>query len=285
MTAGGPLASFATATLSPEAARALAAVAAGVFGLLLGSFLNVVVYRVPRGLSVVHPGSFCPTCETPVRSYDNIPVVSWLVLRGRCRSCRSPISVRYPLVEALTGALFVAVALIVGPYRSVPAYCVLAATFLALAAIDLDRQPSPPGVSLVGAAVALALLAWPAAGTAGWHAFVLALVTGAGASAVAGGLWAVARGAEHGRARSGAPFALVPLGVLLGWLGQGRPGSGAAGAAVALAGAVVAGRSLHRRQGAGAGPWWLVLGLPVGCGAGAVAAFAVAAAQGALTGG
>jgi leader peptidase (prepilin peptidase)/N-methyltransferase len=280
-----PRAHLLAASLSPGTARAVAAVVAGLFGLLIGSFLNVVVYRVPRGLSVVHPGSFCPTCGTPVRAHDNVPVLSWLALGGRCRSCHSPISVRYPLVEALTGALFVVVALIAGPHRGAPAYCVLVATFVPLAAIDLDRQPSPPAVSLIGAALALAAFAWPAAGTVGWHAFVLAALAGAGAGALSIALWIPARGGEHGPARAGPAFALVPLGVLLGWLGEGCPGAAVAGAAVALAGAVVSGVTWHRAEAAGAGPWWLVLGLPLGCGVGAVAAFAVAAGQGALTGG
>src|SRR5687767_5784798 len=86
-----------------------AAIAAGVFGLVLGSFFNVVIHRLPRGQSLVTPGSRCPACGAEIKPYDNVPVVSWLVLRGRCRSCRAPISARYPLVETLTGALFAAV--------------------------------------------------------------------------------------------------------------------------------------------------------------------------------
>ncbi len=75
----------------------------GVLGLLVGSFLNVVIYRLPRGESLVRPASRCPECETPIKPYDNIPVVSWLFLRGRCRNCGATISARYPLVEGLTG--------------------------------------------------------------------------------------------------------------------------------------------------------------------------------------
>ena len=84
---------------------------AGALGLCIGSFLNVVIYRVPRGQSIVKPRSRCPACGTTLAAHDNIPVVSWLVLRGRCRTCRGPISVRYPLVELATGALFAGVAL------------------------------------------------------------------------------------------------------------------------------------------------------------------------------
>src|SRR5580658_5792168 len=87
----------------------LAAVLAGLFGAIFGSFFNVVAYRLPRGESLNRPSSRCPHCEAPVRPYDNIPVLSWLLLRGRCRSCGEPISARYPVVEALTAVLAVAV--------------------------------------------------------------------------------------------------------------------------------------------------------------------------------
>src|SRR4051812_5148337 len=87
---------------------AYAAVLAGLFGLLLGSFLNVVAYRLPRGESLAFPGSHCPSCDTPIKPWDNVPVLSWLWLKGRCRACRGSISARYPIVEATTAALLVA---------------------------------------------------------------------------------------------------------------------------------------------------------------------------------
>jgi len=90
---------------------ALAAIFAFLFGLIIGSFLNVVIYRLPRGESLASPPSHCPGCGKPVRPWDNIPVLSWLILRGRCRSCGEPISRRYPLVELLTGLLYLAVVL------------------------------------------------------------------------------------------------------------------------------------------------------------------------------
>jgi leader peptidase (prepilin peptidase)/N-methyltransferase len=92
---------------------ALAAIL-GVLGLVIGSFLNVVIYRVPRGMSLVRPGSSCPSCGTPIRWFDNVPVLSWIALRGRCRRCRRPISLRYPLVELATGVIFAAAVLIFG---------------------------------------------------------------------------------------------------------------------------------------------------------------------------
>src|SRR4051812_22414546 len=89
----------------------LAVVTAAVAGLLVGSFLNVVAWRLPRSESLVRPGSACPACREPIRPYDNVPVLSWLLLRGRCRHCGTRISGRYPLVEAVTAALYVAVVL------------------------------------------------------------------------------------------------------------------------------------------------------------------------------
>lgn len=87
----------------------------GVLGLAIGSFLNVVVHRLPRGMSLLRPGSACPSCGAPVKWYDNIPVASWIVLRARCRNCRQPISIRYPLIELATGVLFAILALIFVP--------------------------------------------------------------------------------------------------------------------------------------------------------------------------
>lgn len=93
--------------------RAALAVLAGFVGLAIGSFLNVVVYRVPRGESISHPRSRCPRCHTPIAWYDNIPVLSWLLLRGKCRACHGSISARYPLVELAIGAAFAVAVLVV----------------------------------------------------------------------------------------------------------------------------------------------------------------------------
>ena len=115
----------------------------GVFGLLIGSFLNVVVWRVPRGESLVSPPSHCPGCDTPIKPYDNIPVVSWLLLRGRCRRCGERISARYPLVELGTGLLFAALVVRIGLDWALPAYLYLGAICVALTLIDLDHQRLP----------------------------------------------------------------------------------------------------------------------------------------------
>ena len=139
--------------------------AAGVFGLLIGSFLNVVVYRVPRGESLVHPGSHCPECGQAIRGRHNIPVLGWLVLRGRCADCGTPISPRYPLVELGTGLLFLAVAvwaLAAHQLGALPALLYFAAIGIALALIDLDCRRLPNAIVLPSYPVLAALLAWSA---------------------------------------------------------------------------------------------------------------------------
>lgn len=122
---------------------------AGVLGLAIGSFLNVVAHRVPRGESVVSPPSACPRCKTPIRTRHNVPVLGWLLLRGRCYDCHLPISVRYPVVEAVTGLLFALAGL---RFADRPvllgAYLAFAALAVALAVIDLDVRRLPNALVL-----------------------------------------------------------------------------------------------------------------------------------------
>lgn len=129
-----------------------------LLGLLIGSFLNVVIGRVPAGESVVQPPSHCPACGTTLRAVDNIPVVSWLVLRARCRTCGVPISAQYPAVEAGTAVLFALVAWRVGAHADLPALLIAAAGFVALSVIDLHTKRLPDRVvfpTLAMTAVAL----------------------------------------------------------------------------------------------------------------------------------
>ena len=130
----------------------------GVFGLVIGSFLNVVIHRVPRDESLVRPGSHCPSCGNPVRPRHNVPVLGWLLLHGRCADCAAPISARYPLVEAGTAALFVAVAARFGWSWELPAFLYLAAVAIALALIDVDVMRLPDSIVLPSYGVAAALL-------------------------------------------------------------------------------------------------------------------------------
>ena len=124
-------------------ASAVEIAVAGLFGALIGSFLNVVAHRVPRGESLVSPGSHCPSCGAPVKAFDNVPVVSWLVLRGRCRRCGARISVRYPIIELLTAVAFAAVVAVNGFDDDLVLELPLVATLIALAAIDFDQRLLP----------------------------------------------------------------------------------------------------------------------------------------------
>jgi leader peptidase (prepilin peptidase)/N-methyltransferase len=199
----------------------------GVLGTLIGSFLNVVVHRVPRGLSVVAPPSACGGCGTRIRWYDNVPLLSWLVLRARCRDCGSRISVRYPLLELGTGLAFAVVVLgapsvssvdlphLLASGAAVVAFLYLAAITIALAAIDLDVKRLPDAIVLPAYPVALALLG--------------------AASILAGDPWAIARAAAGGALSFGLYLALAlvspggmgfgdvklagVLGLFLAWLG------------------------------------------------------------------
>jgi len=137
---------------------AAVAIVCGVLGLAIGSFLNVVIWRVPRAESVVRPASHCPVCDVEISPRDNIPVFSWLVLRGRCRHCSGAISIRYPLVEAVTAALFAGLAVKLGPHATVPAFLYLAAIAVALAMIDLDTLKLPNVIVLPSYVVAAVLL-------------------------------------------------------------------------------------------------------------------------------
>ncbi len=124
-----------------------------LFGLLFGSFLNVCIYRLPLGLSVVAPGSACPECKTPIAFYDNVPVFSWLILGGRCRQCRSRISPRYLIIELLTGLLFLACYWHFGWTLSTLKYCTLAFLLLGLIFTDAETKLLPDKMTLPGMAL------------------------------------------------------------------------------------------------------------------------------------
>jgi leader peptidase (prepilin peptidase)/N-methyltransferase len=128
----------------------------GALGAVIGSFLNVVIHRVPREESIAFPASHCPNCGAAIRPYDNVPVVSWAVLRGRCRSCRTPISARYPAVELLTGVLFALTYLIhSGLTLSLPFDLAFVAAVVALVFIDAEHMILPDVITYPGFALAL----------------------------------------------------------------------------------------------------------------------------------
>ena len=158
-----------------------------LLGLVVGSFLNVVIYRLPRGESLARPGSHCPVCGNAVRWYDNVPVLSFVWLRGRCRDCGTGISLRYPLVEALTGGLFLGAFLVYGSQWRTLEIVVFFAALVAVTFIDIDHRIIPDKIVLPGAAagiVASVLLAperW-------WH-YVVAGLGAAGFLFALGMLW------------------------------------------------------------------------------------------------
>ncbi|MDR1633491.1 MAG: prepilin peptidase [Bifidobacteriaceae bacterium] len=153
--------------------------AGGLLGLVVGSFLTVVITRVPDGASL-WPRSACPNCGGRVGAKDNIPVLSWLVLRGRCRSCKEPISPLYPVVEASTAVLFTLVAMFASPLAAVPAYLYAAAVAVALTAIDARTRRLPDAIVLPSFPVLAALLALASWLTADWSALLRAGIGGLG---------------------------------------------------------------------------------------------------------
>ena len=128
----------------------------GLLGLLVGSFLNVVIHRLPRGESLTRPASRCPSCGAPVKPYDNVPVVSWILLRGRCRHCGAAIGVRYPLVELVTAGAFAGAALARGVDDDLALWLPFAAMLIAVAGIDLDHRIIPNKILLPAAIWGLA---------------------------------------------------------------------------------------------------------------------------------
>jgi leader peptidase (prepilin peptidase)/N-methyltransferase len=189
----------------------------GAFGLVFGSFLNVVIYRVPRGESIVAPRSRCPKCGTTLGALDNIPVVSYVVLGGRCRTCRAPISAQYPIVELSTAGLFAGTAARFGYSWPLPAYVVLAAGLLVLAAIDLEQGKLPKQIVYLVTILVLALLGLASGETGDWRRLVVAACAGAAWFGLFFAINAVnPRWLGFGDVR----LALC-LGLSLGWLGVG----------------------------------------------------------------
>lgn len=194
------------------------AAACGVLGLMVGSFLNVVVHRVPRKESVVAPRSRCPGCGTYLAPRDNVPVVSWLLLRGKCRSCGEPISARYPMIEALTGVLFAITAVRLGADWALPAFFIVVAGLIAISAVDLERFIVPNRILYPTLFIAAPLLVLAGALNDDWGSVRTAAIGGV----LAWGLLLVI----HLISPKGMGFGDVRLagliGMTLGWLSVGH---------------------------------------------------------------
>jgi leader peptidase (prepilin peptidase)/N-methyltransferase len=207
-------------------------IAVTAFGFAIGSFLNVVIHRIPREESIVFPNSRCPECGTAIRPYDNIPVLSYLVLRGRCRNCRTSISARYPAVEALTGLLFALTFVHDGLTLALPFDLVFVAALLALVFIDAEHMILPDVITLPGLALALICRAlvpnlygldFMTGGLlAGWPPWAVSLFGALFGAAIGGGslwligwLWERLRGVEA--MGLGDVKMMFMVGALLGW--------------------------------------------------------------------
>jgi leader peptidase (prepilin peptidase) / N-methyltransferase len=194
------------------------AVLLGVVGLLVGSFLNVVIARVPAGESVVSPRSRCPRCHTEIAARDNVPVLSWLLLRARCRHCDEPISVRYPLVELGHAALWLGMLWHFGWSWELPAYLYFVSVGLALAVIDIDTKRLPNALTLPSYIVIGALLLIPAVVDGDWSAYLRAWLA---ALALFAFYFLLAVVYPAGMGFGDVKLAGV-LGLVLGWLGWGE---------------------------------------------------------------
>ena len=153
----------------------LVAAVLGALGLAVGSFLNVCIYRLPREESLAWPASHCTTCNRSLSWYENIPLGSWLVLRGRCRTCRSPISIRYPIIELITGGLFLAGYFAFGLSPLLPVRLLFACAMVVLFAIDLEHQILPNEITLPGIAIGFVCSVFL---PPGWRSSLIGLLVG-----------------------------------------------------------------------------------------------------------
>lgn len=235
-------------------------IAVFIFGLMMGSFANVVIARVPEGRSIVRPGSACPACGTPIRPRDNIPVVSWVLLRGRCRSCAEPIAARYPLVEVTVGVVMVAFTIWAGEtdrWGLLPLLLVWAFVGVCLTVIDIDHHRLPDALTLPMLVVAPAglLLAWLLGTDVDWVGALIGAVVWGGFLFL---LWLL----SGGRGMGLGDVKMAPsIGLTLGALGAGAAVAGLAIGFIVggVAGVIllIAGRA-GRRSHIAFGPFLLV---------------------------
>jgi leader peptidase (prepilin peptidase)/N-methyltransferase len=203
----------------------VAAAVAAIFGAIVGSFLNVVAYRLPRKESLLHPGSRCPECGTPIKPYDNVPVLGWLWLRGRCRACGARISWHYPAVEAVSGLLCALVVLKFGADSDVWLPLVFVLLLIPITLIDLEFTIIPNSLTLIGAVAAIVLtatfqsdhlVAHLIAGAAAGGFFLIAAIVYPAGMGMGDVKLAAVMGLVLGRAVAPAVFAGLILGVVVG---------------------------------------------------------------------
>ena len=194
----------------PELALELSVL--GLFGLAIGSFLNVCIYRIPLGQSIVHPPSRCTGCGQALRWHHNVPVASWLLLRGRCAFCGAGISARYPAVELLTGVVFALHALVFEPGPLLLVRLAFAAVLIVLAFVDIDHRILPDSMTLTGIPLGVLAAVWL---PPGWRDSLLGVVVGGGS------LWLIAEAYYRWRKIEGMGMGdvkmLAMIGAVLGW--------------------------------------------------------------------
>lgn len=234
----------------------------GLLGLAVGSFVNVVIWRVPRGESLVSPSSSCPKCADQIKVYDNIPVLSWLLLRGKCRACKAGISLRYPIIELLVGLAFIATFFWLGENWQLPAFLYLATIGITLGVIDLEVHKLPNKIVLPSYAVVPVLLVIPSAAYDQWPNLVRALLAGAVLYVI---YFLIMFAYPAGIGFGDVKLAGV-LGMYLGWFSWGSLAIG--GFAAFLLGGIaalglMAGKKANRKSGIPLGPF-MFLGTYVG---------------------
>ena len=181
------------------------------FGLIIGSFLNVCIYRLPLGESLAWPASHCPSCRTPIKPYDNIPVISYLLLRGRCRTCGNPISPQYPIVELLTTGVFLSAFLLYPPpllFQRIVFGCAMIVLFF----VDLEHHRLPNEITLPGIIIGFAYSFFM---PPGWVASLIGILVGGGILWLLGTLWFLVRH-EEGMGFGDVKM-LAMIGAFLGW--------------------------------------------------------------------
>ena len=195
-----------------EAPLGFVIAALALLGLMVGSFLNVCIFRIPLGQSIVHPPSRCMKCGNALRWYHNVPVVSWLVLRGRCGFCGEPVSARYPAVELLTGVVFALHGLAFEPGPLMLVRLVFAAVLIVLAFIDIDHRILPDSMTLTGIPLGVLASLWL---PPGWRDSLIGIAIGGGS------LWLIAEGYYRWRKVEGMGMGdvkmLAMIGAVLGW--------------------------------------------------------------------
>jgi leader peptidase (prepilin peptidase) / N-methyltransferase len=211
-----------------------------IYGLVVGSFLNVVIYRLPRELSLARPRSHCPACGKPVRWYDNVPLISWLALGGRCRACRARISIRYPLVEVGASALAVGALLRFGVSVAGLEMLVLAWLLLPLALIDLEHHLLPDVMTLPG--IAVGLVCSTVGGLVGWREALVGAIAGGALPYLVIVVYRRLRGVEG--MGLGDVKLLAMVGAFLGWRGMlATLGLGSAAGAIVGLGLIAVARA------------------------------------------